>query len=98
MQTKEYLKKYGRKLDLRLYECLFEKANQTLVLEELAKFQNADGGFGNALEPDVRAPGSSALATTVAFQYLSKINAKPNELTYKAIRYLVDSYEQDKRR
>ena len=34
------------------------------------RFQNDDGGFGRALEPDFRLPASSAIATAVGFQYL----------------------------
>lgn len=74
MHPKPYLEQYARKLDLYLYEYLFEGADSAPVLKELSVYQNADGGFGHALEADLRLPNSSALATTIALQYLSRIN------------------------
>lgn len=97
MDCKHYLHKHARKLDLRLYEYLFEGADAQPVLDELAAYQNADGGFGNALEPDLRLPHSSALATTVAFQYLAQVEVIPgHELITKAVRYLAGSYDEAK--
>ncbi len=98
MNPETYLQTNARKLDLRLFEYLFEGADAQPVLKELATYQNADGGFGNALEPDLRLPDSSALATTVAFQYLDKIKVSDNELVDKAIGYLVSSYDDLKQR
>ena len=40
-------------------------ADADAVIHELAQFQNADGGFGHALEGDFRLPDSSPLATWV---------------------------------
>lgn len=96
MDFKTYLVANARTLDLRLYEHLFENADAEPILEELSKYQNNDGGFGHSLEPDLRLPDSSALATTVALQYLAKVNAPANELTQKAIRYLVANYNNEK--
>src|SRR5438477_10688623 len=98
MHSKSYLQAHARKLDLYLYEHLFEDASAQPVLNELAAYQNADGGFGKALEPDLRSPDSSALATTVAFQYLSQITVDADELVGKAIHYLLDDYDDTKKR
>jgi hypothetical protein len=97
MNPKIYLQIHARKLDLHLYECLFERADTQPALDELRVYQNTDGGFGKALEPDLRLPDSSALATTVAFQYLAKINADADEIVSKAIHYLVSSYDNSRR-
>src|SRR5688572_21019212 len=98
MNSKTYMRTHARKLDQRLFEYLFEGAGAQPVLNELVRYQNADGGFGNSLEPDLRLPNSSILATTVAFQYLDKIDANADELVAKAIRYLVSSYDESKQR
>lgn len=98
MDFTTYMQTYARKLDLRLFEYLFKGAGTQPVVDELLKFQNADGGFGKALEPDLRLPDSSVLATTVALQYLEKIDADADELVGKAIRYLVRSYDGSKQR
>lgn len=94
MDIKSYLQTHARKLDLSLYEYLFGGASQQLVIDELASYQNTDGGFGKALEPDLRLPDSSALATVVAFQYLSHLTVSPADgVVSHAIRYLMGSYD-----
>lgn len=94
MQYKSYLQKHARKLDLYLYEHLFESAGSTPIISELSTYQNPDGGFGNALEPDLRLPDSSVLATTVAFQYLSQIDIGTNHaMINNAIRYLLSTHD-----
>jgi len=98
MNFKTYMQTRARKLDLRLFEYLFEEADAQPVLDELRAYQNVDGGFGKALEPDLRLPDSSVLATTVALQYLAKVEADADELIDKAIRYLVKSYDNSRQR
>ncbi|MBT3270280.1 hypothetical protein HN371_24255 [Candidatus Poribacteria bacterium] len=64
------------------------------VVHELAQFQNADGGFGHGLEPDLRTPASSALATTVGLQVLREIDAPADHpVVVGAIGYLVNAYD-----
>jgi hypothetical protein len=94
MDIRSYLQQYARKLDLYLYEYLFGGASPQPIFSELATYQNADGGFGKALEPDMRLRDSSALATVVAFQYLSHLPVSPEDgMVGQAIRYLMDSYD-----
>jgi len=38
---------------LYLYEYLFEVAGSAPILKELSVYQNADGGFGHALDADL---------------------------------------------
>jgi hypothetical protein len=62
----------------------------------LAAFQNPDGGFGRALEPDIRLPDSSALATTVALQILRELGVTSDHaLVQGAMRYLLSIYNAD---
>src|SRR5689334_17222665 len=96
MSFKTYLQSNARKLDLRLYEYLFEGADAQIVIDELKAYQNPDGGFGHALEPDLRLPGSSPLATTVALQYLTQLNTNTDELTEGALKYLVHTYDDSR--
>ena len=51
----------------------FEGGSAEEVLRELSLFQNTDGGFGNAMEPDFRLPMSSAIATSIGLQYISQL-------------------------
>ncbi len=95
MHPRAYLEKHARKLDLFLYEYLFEGAGSAPVLRELSTYQNTDGGFGHALDADLRLPDSSALATTVALQYLSQVDgvSADNPLITDALHYLLNSYD-----
>lgn len=94
MTIKEYLENHARTLDLSLYKYYFENGDSNAVLKKLEAYQNGDGGFGNALEPDLRMPESSVLATTVAFQYLSQIGVEAkNIIAQRALQYLMESYD-----
>ncbi len=97
MDFKIYLSENCRKLDLYLYEYLFEGQEAAPFLKELSTFQNLDGGFGNAIEPDLRLPDSSPLATTIAFQYLLQVGLQAdNALVRDSIKYFLDTYDKTK--
>ena len=97
MSCPTYLAQHARKLDLHLYEYLFESADVQPVLDDLATYQNKDGGFGHALEPDMRLPDSSTLATTVAFQYLVQLPAdSASPLVLGAVQFLLETYDPAK--
>ena len=89
-----YLKGQARPLEQRLYAYHFEGGSLADVLAELARFQDPDGGFGHALEPDVRLPGSSVIATTIAFQRLREIHVPADHpVVANGCRYLRDTYD-----
>lgn len=95
LQAQKYMKENARPLDQRLYEFDFEEGSLEPVLNELEKFQNPDGGFGKGLEPDFRLASSSALASTVAFQILSKLNIDSNQgIVKKGIEYFLKTYNE----
>lgn len=56
----------GRLLERRLYAFLFGSGTGEQVLSALRPYQNDDGGFGNALEPDIRCPHSQPVPTEQA--------------------------------
>jgi hypothetical protein len=81
-----------------LYDFYFGNGPQQAVIEALETYQNEDGGFGNCIEPDFQLPGSSALGTTVALQYLTKLgSSETTELAPKAIAYLLQTYDPQKK-
>ena len=96
--AKTFIFDQGRQLERSLFAHQFEEGSQDNVLAELAKFQNPDGGFGHALEPDLRVPDSSALASSIALQILRELRvADDNSLVREAIRYLLDIYDAEHR-
>lgn len=74
-KARDYLFSSARPLEQALFRYHFEDGPQTAVWQELAAHQNADGGFGHALEPDLRTPSSSALATGIALRLLAETGA-----------------------
>jgi hypothetical protein len=62
----------------------------------LAPYQNADGGFGHALEPDLRTTASSAIATQHGLAILREAGATAAEpLVQRAIAYLLETLDRD---
>ncbi len=98
----KYVLQNARPLDLAVYKYFFENGSKESVIDELSKFQNADGGFGNALEPDFFNPNSSPIATNDAIITLSRVNAldRDSDIVKGIVSYLNshDSFNEDKKR
>ena len=98
----KYVLKNARELELAVYKYFFENESSQAVIDELSKFQNADGGFGNALEPDFFNPDSSPVATNDAITTLCRVNAldRDSDIVQRIVRYLEshDSFDEDKKR
>ncbi len=93
-RAKNFIMDQGRALDQKRFEFHFEDGSADAVLAALTPYQNDDGGFGHSLEPDLRTPFSSAIATTVGFQILREIRAPASHaLVRKGIQYFIATYE-----
>ena len=57
----EFMWRNARLLDRAMFAREFLGGPPGAVITALMAYRNTDGGFGNALEPDVRAPGSMPL-------------------------------------
>lgn len=91
-----FIQQQGRPLERALYAYHFAGGSPEPVLAALASFQNPDGGFGRALEPDFRLPDSSAIATTVGLQILRAVQVPTDHpLVRRAMRYLLDTYDAE---
>ncbi|HWD40394.1 MAG TPA: hypothetical protein VG944_16210 [Fimbriimonas sp.] len=64
----------ARPIDCARWRFLFEGAPPESVLEVLAQYQNCDGGFGHALEPDFWNPLSSPIQTWAATEIIHGLN------------------------
>ena len=92
--ARAFIVAHARPLERAWYAYQFESGPAEAVLDTLAAFQNADGGFGHGLEPDVQLPNSSAIGTTVGLQHLRELNADASNLLVKwAIAYLLATYD-----
>ncbi len=95
----EYLKTRARPLEKTLYEYQFERAGAEPALCALSASQNADGGFGNALEPDIRLSDSSVIATTQAFQHFRALGLSADHpMVTAAARWLESQFLESEMR
>jgi hypothetical protein len=93
-RARRFVERAGRPLDRVLLDRAHPDALGRLV-GELARFQTPEGGFGHGLEPDLRTPAPSAIATSVAFQYLRSVDAPGTLSMVKAgIDYLVRTVDR----
>lgn len=89
------IKENGRKVDIAFFEYKFKNGSREAVINELKKYQNEDGGFGNGIEPDFRLRASSPMATTVGLQYCLKIDLPPDDEIYSSsINYLLNHFNE----
>lgn len=96
-KAKIYLYTNGRPLDQRRFEYHFDGGSQAAVLEALSAFQNEDGGFGHALEPDLRTEASSVIATSTAFGILREVGISARKSAVQlGVQYLLDSFDAEK--
>jgi hypothetical protein len=65
----------ARLLERHRFAALVHGAPTAPVLAALAAYRNADGGFGHALEPDVRGPHSEPASTLHALEVLAEVRA-----------------------
>lgn len=78
----DYILHSARLLERRRFAYLFGDGSAEDVVAALAPYRNPDGGFGNALEPDCRAPGSQPVTTMGALSILDEVGAVGDELTH----------------
>ncbi|WP_436500236.1 hypothetical protein [Actinokineospora sp. HUAS TT18] len=74
----DFVLRTARLLDRRRFEFLFGGGSAEAVLAALAPYRNADGGYGNALEPDGRGPGSQPVTVLTALNILYEVDATPD--------------------
>jgi hypothetical protein len=93
-RARHFLQTKARMLDRALFAFRFEGASAGTVVGALSAYRNADGGFGHALEPDLRTPASSALATGIGLQILKEIGCPASDpLVEGATRYLLETFD-----
>lgn len=59
----EWMRSNARSYDLAKWDYLFNGGSKDAIVEEMLKYQNADGGMGSGFEADVICPLSAAIPT-----------------------------------
>ena len=78
----------ARVIDRRRFQRLFGDDDAQPVRDAVAAYRNDDGGFGHALEPDCRAPGSQSLAVEMALRIMDEAGAWDEALVRGACDWL----------
>lgn len=69
-KARQFVYQNARPLDFARWKYHFEGGSREAVLDILSAYQNSDGGFGHALEPDFWNPDSTPTATWMATNIL----------------------------
>jgi len=87
---------WGRDLDRARFAYHFDGGSQDDLLAALGRYQNADGGFGHALEPDITAPDSNPFATELALTICLQAKIAPDHpLLTRTVAYLEETQTDD---
>lgn len=101
-KAKRFIIGNARPLELARFRAVFEGGPKSAVIEEIRKFQNPDGGFGNALEPDNWNPDSTPITTNDALICLFETGAikEAGEMVEGMARWLKsgDGFDTQQRR
>jgi len=73
-RARSFIYGHARLLDRRRYEYDWEGGSKEAVIEALRAYQNPDGGFGHALEPDIRCPHSQPVPTEMALMIMEEVD------------------------
>ncbi len=76
-RARDFILRNARLLERRLYAFHFEGGAAGDAIAALAAYQNGDGGFGNALEPDKRTPFSQPQDAEIALHTLDDVGVMP---------------------
>jgi hypothetical protein len=92
-KVEAYINVSARPVDKALYFVQTGKQTNENLISTLKAYQNMDGGFGNGIEPDLRAPVSTPVSTSVALQYIVKAKVADKDLINQIVKYLLDTYD-----
>ncbi|MFO7942906.1 MAG: hypothetical protein R6U51_01150 [Anaerolineales bacterium] len=94
-KARKYILEKARLLEQAEFCHRFEGGPVYDVFDALERFQNEDGGFGQTLEPDLRTPDSSALATGIGLQKLAELGCPSDHpLVRGAVVFLLAKFDQ----
>jgi hypothetical protein len=84
----EFMAARARVLDRRVFQRLFQGGAPEPVRDAIAAYRNDDGGFGHALEPDLRTAASQPAAVEMALRIMDAADAWDEHLVRGAIDWL----------
>lgn len=86
--ARRFVHRDARLLDRLAFDAAFDGGDPAAVLHALGSYQNADGGFGHALEPDTRTSSSQPLYLELALEYMDEAGARDPHRLLRACDWL----------
>jgi hypothetical protein len=86
----------ARWLERAIFECRFLNSSPGRILQILHTYLNEDGGFGNALEPDLRGPESQPLFVEFGLRTMYDCQLRDHEMALKACEFVSRRADLDK--
>jgi len=83
-----FIWKYARLLERVIFEYEFLEGPAERVLSVLRSYQNEDGGFGHAIEPDLRARDSHPLFVEFALRVLYTCGLRDSDIAHRVCDFL----------
>jgi hypothetical protein len=86
--ARTFLHANARVLERRRFDHVFDGGPKEPVLDALRAHRNADGGFGHAIEPDMRAPESQPVGVHTVMEILHEIGVHDDPMIGPAVDWL----------
>ena len=93
--AEQFVHANARILERHLLAVLLHDGRVSAVLDALRAYRNPDGGFGYALEPDVRDPFSQPAATLDALRMLREVGASTDPMVKEAASWVASVANPD---
>ena len=90
-----FMQSNARLLERRRFAHLFEQGGADPVVHLLRAYRNPDGGFGHAIEPDMRAPTSQPVGVHTALEILHEVGVTDDALIETAGDFLLTIARDD---
>ncbi|HAI14779.1 MAG TPA: hypothetical protein DCM28_23940 [Phycisphaerales bacterium] len=91
---KQFVFKNGRLLERQLFEYFFGSGSQEACLKALMAYQNADGGFGHGIEPDITCPASSGIGAETALWIMDVLDCYESQAAAALVSWIADNQTQ----
>ena len=93
----DFVWRNARLLEQALFALRFAGGSQDQVVSAVLAYRNDDGGFGHALEPDLRGPPSQPIHTELALRALHDADVRDAEVALATCDFLASIAEDDGR-
>jgi len=87
-RARDFILRNARVLDRRRFAFRFDGGDGADVVAALRAYQNADGGFGHALEPDLRCSASQPVPVEQALHILDEVDAFDSDIVHRCCAWL----------